>query len=133
MRARWNTKSLKRDADADKTVYEELTKKINEASINSGFQGSSIRLADLARPGAEAGISQNQTERADCVCWVRHFWESRVFVSDSLDHTIRDPEQVRRELQTEVLGALPVVKAWRGHLPGSRFGGKDGGDSTSPS
>ena len=33
-------RALKRDADADKTLYEELTKKINEAGINSGFQGS---------------------------------------------------------------------------------------------
>ena len=52
-------KSLKRDADADKTVYEELTKRINEASINSGFTGSSIRLADLAR----AGLSPYSPER----------------------------------------------------------------------
>ncbi len=29
-------KSLKRDADADKTLYDELTRKINEAGINSG-------------------------------------------------------------------------------------------------
>jgi capsular exopolysaccharide synthesis family protein len=39
-----------------------------------------------------------------------------------MDHTIRDPEQIRRELHTEVLGALPVVKAWRGHLPGGKKG-----------
>ncbi len=32
-------KALKRDADPEKTFYEELTKKINEAGINSGFQG----------------------------------------------------------------------------------------------
>ena len=54
-----------------------------------------------------------------------------VFVSDSMDHTIRDPEQVRRELRTEVLGALPVVKAWRGHLPGNRSG-KEGALATKP-
>jgi capsular exopolysaccharide synthesis family protein len=55
-------------------------------------------------------------------------------MSESLDHTLRDPDQIQRQLQTEVLGALPVVKAWRGHLPlvstdGSRrafFGGAAG-------
>jgi len=40
-----------------------------------------------------------------------------VFLSDSLDHSLRDPEHIQRHLQTEVLGSLPVVKAWRGHLP----------------
>jgi capsular exopolysaccharide synthesis family protein len=34
-----------------------------------------------------------------------------------MDHTLRDPEAIQRQLQTEVLGALPVVKAWRGVLP----------------
>ncbi len=53
-------KALKRDADADKTLYEELTGKINEAGINDGFQGSSIRLADLARPALRARIPENE-------------------------------------------------------------------------
>ena len=41
--------SLKREADADKTLYEELVRKIKEAGINAGFQNSSIRIADPAR------------------------------------------------------------------------------------
>jgi capsular exopolysaccharide synthesis family protein len=41
-----------------------------------------------------------------------------IFVSENMDHTLKDPEQIQRQMQTEVLGALPVVKAWRGHLPG---------------
>ena len=32
------------------------------------------------------------------------------FLSDSLDHSLRDPEHIQRHLQTEVLGSLPVVK-----------------------
>ncbi|PYT24898.1 MAG: hypothetical protein DMG57_27060 [Acidobacteria bacterium] len=42
--------ALKREAAADKSLYEELVRKIKEAGINAGFQNSSIRLADLARP-----------------------------------------------------------------------------------
>jgi succinoglycan biosynthesis transport protein ExoP len=41
---------LKREADADKTLYDELIKKIREADINAGFQNNNIRIADLARP-----------------------------------------------------------------------------------
>jgi capsular exopolysaccharide synthesis family protein len=40
-----------------------------------------------------------------------------------MDHTLRDPDLIQRQLQTELLGSLPVVKAWRGHLPGVAGGG----------
>jgi succinoglycan biosynthesis transport protein ExoP len=41
---------LKREADADKTLYDELIRKIREADINAGFQNNNIRIADVARP-----------------------------------------------------------------------------------
>src|SRR5262249_785225 len=37
--------ALKREAEADKALYEELVRRIKEATINSGFQNSSIRIA----------------------------------------------------------------------------------------
>jgi capsular exopolysaccharide synthesis family protein len=37
-------------------------------------------------------------------------------LSDVLDITIRDPEQVERTLNTQVIGSLPAVKTWRGRL-----------------
>src|SRR5262249_12902029 len=37
-------------------------------------------------------------------------------ISDSMDTTIRDPEQVMRTLRTQVVGSLPQVKTWRGQL-----------------
>ena len=43
--------TLKREADGDKNLYEELVRKIREAGINASFQNSSIRIADPARPG----------------------------------------------------------------------------------
>lgn len=124
-------KALKRDADADKTLYEELTKKINEAGINSGFQGSSIRLADLARPSLKPVFPNIRLNAIIALFGSTLLAIGVVFVTDSMDHTIRDPEQIRRELHTEVLGALPVVKAWRGHLPGSNSS-KDGALATRP-
>ena len=124
-------RSLKRDADADKTVYEELTKRINEASINSGFTGSSIRLADLGRPGLKPVFPRTRMNALIAFLGSTFLGVAVILIVENLDRTIRDPDQVRRELQTEVLGALPVVKSWRGHLPGSH-GGKDGAGSTKP-
>ena len=58
--------ALKREADADKNLYEELVRKIKEAGINAGFQNSAIRIADPARPALQAGIPQCPAER---ICW----------------------------------------------------------------
>ena len=44
---------LKEEADSDKNIYNELERKIHEATINSGFRNSSIRIADTARPPDE--------------------------------------------------------------------------------
>ncbi len=112
-------KAVKRDADADKTLYEQLTGKINEAGINEGFQGSSIRLADLARPALRPIFPNMRLNVMIAALASTLLGIGVVIVTESLDRTIRDPDQVRRELRTEVLGALPVVKAWRGHLPGT--------------
>ena len=45
--------ALKREAEADKGLYEELVRKIKEAGINVSFQNSSIRIADSARPAVK--------------------------------------------------------------------------------
>jgi succinoglycan biosynthesis transport protein ExoP len=110
-------KALKREADADKTLFDELIRKIKEAGINAGFQNSSIRLADPARPALRP-VYPNIRVNALLAFLVSTFLGIVViFVSENMDHTLRDPERIQRQLQTEVLGALPVVKAWRGHLP----------------
>lgn len=117
-------RNLKRDADADKTLYNDLDRKIKEAGINAGFQNSAIRLADLARP-ARSPIFPNVRTNVILAFFISlALGVIVIFLIESLDHTLRDPDQIQRQLQTEVLGALPVVKAWRGHLPGVDKDGK---------
>ncbi|MDP9054765.1 MAG: polysaccharide biosynthesis tyrosine autokinase [Acidobacteriota bacterium] len=113
----------KRDADADRKLYEELTRKIQEAGINAGFQDSSIRLADDARPAIKPVFPKVRSNALIAFFAATLLGVVVVFLSDSMDHTLRDPEQISRQLQTEVLGSLPVVKAWRGHLPGRNVEG----------
>jgi capsular exopolysaccharide synthesis family protein len=110
--------NLKRDADADRKLYEDLNRRIQEAEINAGFQDSSIRLADPARPAVKQVFPRVRTNALIAFFASTLLGIVVVFISDSMDHTLRDPEQIARQLQTEVLGSLPVVKAWRGHLPG---------------
>jgi capsular exopolysaccharide synthesis family protein len=123
--------SLKREADADKKLYEELMRKIKEAGINAGFQNSSIRVADPARPGLRP-VSPNLTLNVLLALLLAVLVAiGAAVLADMLDKTIRDPEQVARTLRTEVIGSLPLMKNRRGHrlarplLPAAPDAGSD--------
>ncbi len=114
--------TLKQNADADRKLYDELNRKIQEAGINAGFQDSSIRLADPARASRRPVSPRVQFNGLVALFASTLLGVCVVFLTDSMDHTLRDPEHISRQLQTEVLGSLPVVKAWRGYLPGKSSG-----------
>jgi len=108
--------SLKREAEADKKLYEELVTKIKEAGINAGFQNSSIRLADPARPALKPVFPNLKLNLVLAFLFSSLLAVGAAILSDALDKTIRDPEQVARTLNTEVVGSLPRVKTWRRKL-----------------
>ncbi len=110
-------KSLKREAEADKTFYEELEHKIKEAGINSSFQNNSIRLSDSARPALRPVFPNLPLNVILAFFFSILAAIGAAVTADLLDNTVRDPEQIQRGLKTEVLGSLPVVKAWRGRVP----------------
>lgn len=112
----------KRDADADRKLYDDLNRRIQEAGINSGFQDSSIRIADRARPSQSPVFPKVRTNALIAFFASTLLGIVVVFLTDSMDHTLRDPEHISRHLQTEVLGSLPVVKSWRGYLPEKKTG-----------
>ena len=109
--------SFKREAEADKKLYEELVRKIKEAGINAGFQNSSIRIADLARPAIRAMFPNLRLNLVLAFLLSSVVALGAALLNDALDNTVRDPEQAARTLKTQVLGSLPSVKSWRGMLP----------------
>jgi succinoglycan biosynthesis transport protein ExoP len=111
--------SLKREADADKKLYEELVRKIKEAGINAGFQNSAIRIADLARPGIKPVFPNLLLNVALAILFSTLIAVGGAIVGDMLNTTVRDPEHVARTLKTEVVGSLPVVKELRGRVAGA--------------
>ena len=105
--------TLKREADADKKLYEELTTKIKEAGINAGFQSSSIRLADSARPAIRPVFPDIPLNLTLALLFSTLLAVGAAIVNDVLDDTIRDAEQAQRLLATEVVGSLPLVRDWK--------------------
>ena len=105
--------NLRREAEADKKLYEELVRKIKEAGINASFQSSSIRIADPARVPLEP-VAPNLLLNSGLALLISFLLcVAGILLADALDNTIRDPEHVRIALGTEVLGTLPEVKTWR--------------------
>lgn len=113
--------TLKREAEADKKLYEDLERNIKEKAINSNVaSNNSVRLADPARP-SDSPVSPNTRNNV----WLAFILSSLLavgaaLVSDMMDNTIRDPEQASRLLEAPVVGTLPRVKNWRTQLlPGA--------------
>jgi polysaccharide biosynthesis transport protein len=112
--------SLKREAEADKTLYEELVRKIKEAGINAGFQNSAIRIADPARAAVKPVFPKMLMNIALAFLFSTLLGVGAAVMSDVLDKSIRDPEQIASLFKTEVMGSLPQVKGWRRRLASAR-------------
>ncbi len=100
----------KREADADKNLYEELVRKIREAGINAGFQNNMVRIADPARAAWKPVFPKLSLNLALAFLFSTLLAVGIAILGDTLDNTIRDPEQVTRTLNTHIIGTLPAVK-----------------------
>lgn len=100
----------KREADADKNLYDELNRKIREAGINAGFQNNMVRVADLARPAWKPVFPKIPLNLALAFLFSTLLAFGIAILTDTMDNTIRDPEQVARTLRTHIVGTLPSVK-----------------------
>lgn len=101
----------KREADADRLLYEELVRKIREDEINSGFQNNTVRLADSARPAFKPVFPNVPLNMAIALFLSVVVAAALVVVVDRMDTTLRDPEQVTGALGSRVVGTLPALKA----------------------
>jgi polysaccharide biosynthesis transport protein len=103
---------LKREAEADKNLYEELFRKIKEAGVNAGFQGSSIRITNQARPPLHPIFPQKLLFIG--LAFLLSFMGSvaAVVLADMLDTKLRNPEQTRRFTGCDVVGVLPRVRSF---------------------
>lgn len=108
---------LKREAEADRGLYGDLERRIKEAGINAGFQNNSIRIADFARPPYKPVFPKTGLNLLLAFVFSTIIAIGAAILTDVLDDTVRDPEQIARALDTTVIGTLPTVKEMK-HLIG---------------
>lgn len=99
---------LKQEADADRTLYDELIRKIREADINAGFQNNNIRIADQARPPLRPVFPRIKLYILLTFLFSTLLAVGTAILLDSLDTTLRDPEEASRYLGADVIGTMPV-------------------------
>lgn len=104
-------RQLKQEADANRSLYDELIKKIQEADINSGFRDNNIRLADPARPPLSPVYPNIRTNLILAFLVSTLLAVSAAIILDSIDTTLRDPVEAARYLGADVIGTMPIDRA----------------------
>jgi capsular exopolysaccharide synthesis family protein len=104
-------RQLKQEADADKALYDELVKKIQEADINAGFQDNNISIADPARPPMRPVYPNLRTNLLMALIVSLLLGVGTAILLDSIDTTLRDPQEAGRFLGVDVIGTLPLDRS----------------------
>jgi len=78
-----------------------------------------IRIADEARAAAKAVFPSMRLNLLLALLFATLLGIGAAVLTDMLDNTVRDPEQVSRTLNTEVIGTLPSVKDIKGLIGNS--------------
>ncbi len=110
---------LKRDADANKALYEGLLTKLKEAGISAGLKSSNIRIVDPAMiPSSPSRPAKTRNIALACLVGLVG-GIGLALLREYLDNTVKSPDDV------ETLSRLPslaVVPAFGGTEDGKRNG-----------
>jgi capsular exopolysaccharide synthesis family protein len=101
---------LKRDAENDKKLYEDLYRRTKEADINNGFQDETIQIAAPAVPAAKHVFPNTLLLVALAFVLSGILGVGGALLSDALDTTLSDPEEAATRLKVDVLGGIPMAK-----------------------
>ncbi len=105
---------LKRDADANRTLYENLLEKLKEAGLTAGLRSNNIRPVDVARvpeSPAEPNVSRNLTFALALGLTTGILL---AFVLEGLDNTVRTIEQAQAVSMLPSLGMIPLGTTFAG-------------------
>ncbi len=104
---------LKREVESQTKLYEELLKKVNEASINASIRATNLRLVGLASPPGEPVSPKISVNVLLAFLIATTIAIGAALTADYLDRTLRSSEQVEQWLSLPVLASLPRVQGKR--------------------
>ena len=107
--------SLKRDADTNRQLYQDLLQRLKEAGVSAGLRSSNIRVVDVAQPPTHP-ITPNVPRNIELglllglACGI-----GLAFVLESLDTTVRNMAEVNAISMLPGLGTIPLQVSSNGH------------------
>jgi len=105
---------LKRDLDANRTLYEGLLQKLKEAGVAAGLRSSNIRVVDVARVPTGPAVPNWPRNLALSLMMGLVGGVVLAFVIETLDNTVQTPDQVQALIGTPSLGLVPESKFLEG-------------------
>jgi succinoglycan biosynthesis transport protein ExoP len=98
---------LKRDVDANRQLYEGLLQKLKEASLEAGLHSNNIRVVDSARVPLSPSSPDIPRNLAIGLILGLCGGVGLAFLLESLDNTVRTPEQAELASGLPSLGVVP--------------------------
>jgi capsular exopolysaccharide synthesis family protein len=107
--------SLKRDADTNRSLYQDLLQRLKEASVTAGLRSSNIRVVDVARiPIVPAKPNVPRNIALGFLLGLAG-GVGLAFLQESLDTTVANLEQLSTITALPALGTIPLQLAAHGH------------------
>jgi succinoglycan biosynthesis transport protein ExoP len=107
---------LKRDAEANRQLYQDLLQRLKEAGVSAGLRSSNIRVVDVARtptypikPNVPRNIQLGLLLGLACGIGL-------AFVLESLDTSVRNMEELGAISTLPALGMIPLQLSSNGYL-----------------
>ncbi len=99
---------LKRDVDANRTLSEGLLEKLKEAGVTAGLRSNNFRIVDAARiPTSPSGPNMLRN-LAFALALGLSTGIGLAFLVESMDNTVRTPEQAQTISSLPSLGMIPL-------------------------
>ena len=99
---------LKRDLDSNRTLYEGLLEKLKEADVTSSLRSNSFRIIDAARVPTSPSEPNIPRNLSFALVLGLISGVGLAFVVESLDNTVRTPEQAQALSGLPALGMIPL-------------------------
>jgi polysaccharide biosynthesis transport protein len=107
----------KHEADASRELYEHLQQRLKEAGVLAGLHSTNINIVDAAAPPDHPDKPDVPLYLMIAVLSGMTLGVFSAFLRDTLDSSIRNPEEIESATHAPVLGIVPRAELFVGKVP----------------
>lgn len=101
---------LKREVDSNRSQYDSLITKLNEAGVSSELKNQNAAIVDFAAQPDRPYSPRLSINLAIALAVFLGICASVIYIIELLNNTFTNPEQIENEMGLAVLGILPLVE-----------------------